>query len=64
MMAAMLAFLLARLKEPSSWQAVAVFSAATGAALAKAGLMQTGIVIGAIGAGIGAVGQFIAKENP
>jgi hypothetical protein len=63
-MAAVLAFLLARLKEPSSWQAVAIFSAATGATLANAGFMSAGIVIGALGAGIGAVGQFIAKENP
>ena len=59
----LVAFLLARLKEPSTWLGIAVFGASTGSALAAAGLSQAGLVVGAIGAGFGGVGAFIAKEN-
>jgi hypothetical protein len=59
----LLAFLLARLKEPSTWLGIASFGASTGAALASAGLPKAGLVVGALGAGFGGVGAFIAKEN-
>ena len=62
-MNSVLTFLGARLQEPSTWLGIAHFSAATGAALAAAGLMQTGLVVGALGAGFGGVGAFIAKEK-
>jgi hypothetical protein len=57
------AFLLARLKEPSTWLGIAAFGASMGSALIAAGLAQAGLVIGAIGAGFGGVGAFIAKES-
>jgi hypothetical protein len=58
-----LAFLLARLTEPSTWLGIAAFGASMGSALAAAGMHQAGLAIGAIGAGFGGVGAFIAKEN-
>jgi hypothetical protein len=60
----LLAFILARLKEPSTWLGIAAFGASMGSALATAGLGQAGLVVGAIGAGCGGVGAFIAQEHP
>lgn len=62
-MNAFLAFVASRLKEPSTWLGIAAFGASCGSALAAAGFHQAGLVVGAIGAGFGGVGAFIAKEN-
>jgi hypothetical protein len=59
-----LAFLGARLKEPTSWQGIAWFFAAVGTALGTAGYIQSGLIVGAVGAGFGGVGQFLTKEGP
>jgi hypothetical protein len=59
-----LAWLMARLAEPSTWLGIAAFGASTGSALAAAGFEKVGLVVGAIGAGFGGVGAFITKENP
>jgi hypothetical protein len=55
-------YLLARLKEPSSWLGLAAFFASTGVSLSSAGFVQTGFIVGAVGAGLGGVGAFVAKE--
>lgn len=59
-----LTWLSARLAEPSSWLGLAAFGASTGTALAGAGLVKAGLIVGAVGAGFGGVGAFLTKENP
>ncbi|HEV2100660.1 MAG TPA: hypothetical protein VGR45_17275 [Stellaceae bacterium] len=56
-------WLSARLREPTTWLGIAAFFASTGASLAAGGLPRAGLIVGAIGAGAGGVGAFIAREN-
>ena len=63
MMNPILAYLATALKEPSSWLGIAAFFGATGAALTAAGYAQTGLIVGAVGAGFGGVGAFITREG-
>jgi hypothetical protein len=58
-----LTWLGARLSEPITWIGIAHFAAATGAAFVAAGFLQTGLIVGAVGAGFGGVGAFITKER-
>jgi hypothetical protein len=57
------AFVMARLKEPSSWLGIAAFCASIGTALGSAGDIQAGLIVGAVGAGFGGVGAFITREG-
>lgn len=58
-----LSWLTARLAESSTWHGVAIFFAAVGANLVAAGMLNTGLVVGSIGAGADGVAQFIIKED-
>lgn len=57
------AWLGARLSEPITYLGIAAFSASCGSALVAAGCQKAGLIVGAIGAGFGGVGAFIAKEQ-
>jgi hypothetical protein len=59
-----LAYLGARLKEPTSWLSIAAFFAAIGTALGTAGYGHAGLIVAAVGAGFGGVGGFLTKEGP
>jgi len=58
-----LTWLGARLSESTTWLGIASGFGALGAALAAGGLVQTGLIVGALGAGAGGVGAFITKEK-
>jgi len=62
-MNAVLAFLAARLAEPSSWLGIAAFLSSCGAGLLTAGHPESAGIVTAIGLGFGGVGAFLTKEN-
>lgn len=57
------AWLQARLAEGNTYTGIAMGFAATAAGLANSGMVHTAATVAAIGLGIGAIGNFIAKEH-
>lgn|GEM_PF-5020775 len=56
-----LAFLWARLREPSTWAGFAAFCGGLGASLIGAGFTAAGAAIAAVGAGCSAVAVFLKE---